>query len=316
MRSNTRVWLIAGSIGIAACGSASTEGPATTTTPTTDVASTATPSTTTVPPSSTTLPPEGIVFESISLYDLNTSTFQVNNQTFPQFAQSFELDSTLDVTSVRLAMSMAMVVQPEYFTAPFVDQWKYYTTEPNFGPFTFDVTTTIYRTSTGELVSDLLDVTEGFDEVFRSTSTVRMDKTIGYGDGWTGETNVSIELGEAVRLDPGGHVVVMDFSWPDRTVFLLRMFGRQSGDNTRSGYDQDQPGDCEYAASDDANPTGRAYTGVGIGTWDGTADGTVGIGTRFRPAMAKVSECFSAGSYNDIWNQGDVYLVLFGRRVA
>lgn len=271
-------------------------------------------STTTLPPSTTsTLPPEGVVFVSIPRGALNTSTFQINNQTFPEFAQSFVLDRSIDVSEVRIAVGHAMVVEPEYFTTPLVNQWKYYTTEPDFGPFEFDVTTTFYRATSGELVSDFLDVTQGFEEVMRSTSTVTMEKTLGFDWPLTVDTNVAIVLEDVVRLDPAGYLVVMSFSWEDRNVFLLRMFGRQAGSNTRLGYDQDQPGKCEYAPADDANPAGRAYTGLGVGRWDGTAQGSIGFGTTFRPAMAKVSECVSVGQFGEPWNQGDLYLVLFGR---
>ena len=305
------VVLVVGSMmWLGACGSSSAEPPETTAVVTEAPTSVVT---TSIETTTTSLPPEGIVFESIRLTDLNTSAFQINNQTFPEFAQSFVLDRGIDVSQVRLAVSHAMIVQPEYFTTPLVSQWKYYTIEPEFGPLDFDVTTTFYRATSSDLVSDLLDVSNGFEEVARSTSTARMEKTVGYGNGWTGDTNVSIDLGGSVRLDPGGYLVVMSFSWEDRSVFLLRMFGRQAGDNTRSGYDQDQPGECQYTPADDANPAGRAYTGLGVGTWDGTAEGSIGFGTTFRPAMAKVSDCVKPGQYQDIWNQGDVYLALFGR---
>lgn len=263
--------------------------------------------------STSTLPPEGVVFVSIPREALNTSTFQINNQTFPEFAQSFVLDRSIDVSEIRLAVGHAMIVQPEYFDAPFASQWKYYTTEPDYGPLDLDVTTAFYRVTTGELVSEFLDVTQGFDEVARSTSTVTMEKTLGFVGPLMVDTNVAIVLEDVVRLDPGGYLVVMSFSWEDRNVFLLRMFGRQAGNNTRLGYDQDRPGQCEYTPADDANPTGRAYTGLGVGRWDGTAEGSIGFGTTFRPAMAKVSECITVGQFGEPWNQGDVYLVLFGR---
>lgn len=311
MSKRSVVFVVGSMMWLGACGSSSSEPPETVLAATEAPTSTAV--ATTVQATTTTLAPEGIVFESIRLTDLNTSTFQINNQTFPEFAQSFVLDKSIDVSEVGLAVSHAMIVQPEYFTTPLVSQWKYYTTEPEFGPLSFDVTTTFYRASSGELVSDLLDVGDGFVEVARSTSTVTMEKTAGYGNGWTGDTNVAIVLEDTVRLDPGGYLIVMSFSWEDRSVFLLRMFGRQAGNNTRSGYDQDQPGECQYAPADDANPAGRAYTGLGVGKWDGTAEGSIGFGTTFRPAMAKVSDCIKPGQYQDIWNQGDVYLTLFGR---
>ena len=256
-----------------------------------------------------------MVFETLPGWNLNTSAFQISLQTFPEFAQSFVLDREIEVSEVGLAVSHAMIVQPEYFTTPLVDQWKYYVIEPNFGPHAFEVTTTIYRSTGGELVSDLIDVTTGFEKVFSTDSTVVMDKTIGYGQGWNGEPNVRIELGESVRLQKGGYLLVMSFSWEDRNVFLLRMFGRQAGTNTRAGYDQDQPGQCDYQPADDRYPVGRAYTGLGTDKWDKTAEGSVGFGTTFRPAMAKVSECVQIGQFSDTWNQGDINLALFGRSV-
>ena len=254
-----------------------------------------------------------MVFETLPGRNLNTSTFQISLQTFPEFAQSFVLDREIEVSEVGLAVSHAMIVQPEYFTTPLVDQWKYYVIEPNFGPHAFDVTTTIYRSTGGELVSDLIDVTTGFEKVFSTDSTVVMDKTIGYGQGWNGEPNVRIELGEAVLLEEGGYFLVMSFSWEDRNLFTLRLFGRQAGDNIRSGYDQQNRGDCVYTPADDLYPVGRAYTGLGTTKWDKTAEGSIGFGMTFRPAMAKVSDCVKPGQFNDIWNQGDIDLTLFGR---
>ena len=316
MRPVARVLLVCSVVFGAACSSSAGESeglaPAETAAdPSPSVASTSTSSSTST--TSTTLAPEGIVYSSIRLGDLNTSAFQVSMQTFPEFAQSFVLSQPLDVSEVQLAVSHAMIVQPSYFTTPLVDQWKHYTIEPAFGPLTFDVTTTFYEATTGELVVDLLDVTEGFDMVSSRSTRVTMEKTIGYGQGWTGEPNVRIDLGDSVRLEPGKYVVVMSFAWTDQSVFLLRLFGRQAGDNTRSGYDQDQPGDCEYTPAVDSNEQGRAYTGLGTTKWDGSAAGSIGYGTTFRPAMAKVTDCVEIGQYQDIWNQGDVYLTLYGR---
>ena len=256
-----------------------------------------------------------MVFENLPGLILNANAFQVSLQTFPELAQSLVLDRPIDVSEIRLSISHAMIVQPEYFSTPLVSQWQYYVIEPNFGPLTFDVTTTIYRSTGGELVSDFLDVTTGFEKVFSTDSTVVMDKTIGFGNGWNNQPNVSIDLGEGARLDAGAYLVNMSFSWEDRNIFTLRLFGRQAGDNMRSGYDQKNRGDCVYTPAEDMYPQGRAYTGLGTGPWDGTAEGSIGLGTTFRPAKAKVTDCVKPGQFNDIWNQGDIYLALVGRSV-
>ena len=306
-----KFFLVALAGSLVACSSESATVPTTIVAPATTQATTTTSSSTSTSSTTSTLPPESVVFETIRTIDVNTSTFQISLQTFPEFAQSFVLERPIEVSQVRIAISHAMIVEPQYFSTPLVSQWKYYVTEPNFGPHTFDVTTAIYRSIGAEIVSDLVDVSDGFDVVARSSATVTMNATIGYN--WVGLPNVFIDLGDPVLLDPGRYIVVMSFSWEDRNVFLLRMFGRQAGENTRSGYDQDQPGRCDYFPAEDLYPESRAYTGLGSGKWDRTAAGSIGFGTTFRPAMAKVVECVQPGQFMDIWNQGDVYMALFGR---
>lgn len=263
--------------------------------------------------------PSCVVMEVVRPEHTNTATFRVSAYDQPQIAQSFEVVWGVEVDAVQFGISYVMTVAPEnleaFFAASIAEKFRYYTTEFDYGPITFDVTVDFYRSIGGDHLADAIDLSDGFELVDSTATTVTVPKT--QGTNWKGKLNVDVPLGKTVTLDPANYVTVLSFDWETPELFQFWMIGRESGTNLRLR--PDQSGEisttCSYAPSTDIFSSGRAYYGIGSGMgWDGTAN-KMPWGTRFRFATAKVSACtdLATGQAGGVWNQGDLALNLIGR---
>ena len=264
--------------------------------------------------------PSCVVMETVRPEHTNTATFRVSAYDQPQIAQSFEVVWGTEVEAVQFGISYVMTVAPEnleaFFAASIPEKAKYYTTRFDYGPITFDINVDFYRSTGGDHLADMIDLSDGFELVDSMATTITVPKTQGFN--WNGKLNVEVPLGKTVVLKPDKYVTVLSFDWETPDLFQFWMIGRESGSNLRLRPDQsgEMSTKCSYSPSTDIFSSGRAYYGIGSGRgWDGTTN-KVPWGTRFRFATAKVSACTEIGvnvEPGGVWNQGDLALNLVGR---
>lgn len=108
-----------------------------------------------------------------------------------------------------------------------------------------------------------------------------------------------LDLGEPVLLEPGHWMIGLrvDRGPDDVDLLDLVLVGVESGDTVDERTDGEP---CVYERTSDPYPDGAYY-------WreDATSD-------FFIPAFAKVNECITVGRYDNIMNEGDIILDLYG----
>lgn len=257
--------------------------------------------------STTTLPKptETVVHRTLS-NALRNTTFQIALQQFPELAQGIALDSPITFNSLRMSVYGLNTVKPEFFAVPFNQKSQYEEAKMTFDPFEATVSVNVLRASA---FGDAIDVSTGFESIFteRVTTTIRPSAV----PTASAPMNLVLPLSKKLELAAGSYLIVLSFEWTNLGVLTVRLWGQESGTNTAGGKGGDLTKACSYTPTTDAYPQGRAYAGLGLRQWNGQADSTIGFGTRFVPATAKVTACIVRGEWgNDIFNPGDLDIAL------
>ena len=264
-------------------------------------------------PSKSVVPSESVVLRTLSNAARNT-TFQVSLQEFPEIAQGINVDAPLSFNVLQASVYGVNTVQPEFFRVPFNQKSQFEKASTTFEPYEASITVSIWRASAGSSsLTESIDIAQGFSKVHSETvvSTVSPNNP----PTLQAPMNLEMKLSRSVDLAPGAYVVVLGFEWKNFGILTVRLWGQESGTNTVGGKGGGAVKACTYTPTPDAYPAGRAWAGLGIRRWDGDPSSSIGFGTRFAAATAKVTSCIVAGEWgNDIFNPGDLDLALVLRK--
>ena len=259
----------------------------------------------------TTLPAPRTQFRTLTNQTRNTS-FQIALQEMPEIAQSFVVSEEFDFNKVATGVYGLNTVKPEFFTVPFNQKSKYEESKFDFDPFDADVTVSIWRSdraSGAPVIEDSFDLASGFTQIFSSKVRGKVEKNSPVAN--LAPMNLELHLGRSVTLSRGVYVIVLGFQWSRLDVLTVRLWGQENGTNTVGGKSGDAVKNCTYTPTTDSYPEGRAYMGLGVQRWNGDPASSIGFGTRFRLATAKVTSCIVKGEWgNDIFNPGDLDIAL------
>ena len=259
----------------------------------------------------TTLPAPRTQFRTLTNQTRNTS-FQIALQEMPEIAQSFVVSEEFDFNKVATGVYGLNTVKPEFFTVPFNQKSKYEESKFDFDPFDADVTVSIWRSdraSGAPVIEDSFDLASGFTQIFSSKVRGKVEKNSPVAN--LAPMNLELHLGRSVTLSRGVYVIVLGFQWSRLDVLTVRVWGQENGTNTVGGTSGDAVKNCTYTPTTDSYPEGRAYMGLGVQRWNGDPASSIGFGTRFRLATAKVTSCIVKGEWgNDIFNPGDLDIAL------
>lgn len=250
-----------------------------------------------------------VALRTLSNGTRNTS-FQIALQEMPELAQSIVLDSPLTFDMLTTAIYGVNTVKPEFFSVPFSEKSKYEESKFSFDAFDATISVAIWKAQSADLLADSrddIDVSLGFDLVYSASvqTTITQNQYVAA----QAPMNLQIPLSRTVDLSPGSYLVILGFEWRRLDILTIRLWGQESGNNTKGGKSGEAVKNCTYMPTIDAYPVGKAYMGLGSRRWNGDAASSVGFGTRFRPATAKVTSCIVKGEWgNDIFNPGDLDL--------
>jgi hypothetical protein len=273
---------------------------------------TAVPAATTTTSSSKPVPTDTVVLRTLSEAQRNT-TFQIALQEFPEIAQGIYVESPIAFNVVQTSLFGLNTVQPEFFRVPFNQKSLYEKSTTTFEPFDAAVIVTVWRAAGGlSAFTDSLDLSSGFTAVHQETVTTTMKQNTPVA--MRAPMNIELVLSKSVELTSGAYVVVLSFQWKNYGVLTVRLWGQESGTNTVGGKGGGAVKNCTYTPTPDAYPNGKAWAGLGVRRWNGEPDSSIGFGTRFSLATAKVTACIVVGEWgNDIFNPGDLDLALVRR---
>lgn len=237
---------------------------------------------------------------------LRNTTFQIALQQFPELAQGIVLDSPISFNALQMSVFGLNTVKPDFFAVPFNQKSQYEESKMTFDPFEAVVTVNVLR---APAFGDNIDLSQGFESVYseRVNTTIRPN-TVPTA---SAPMNLVLHLLKKVELAPGSYLIVLSFEWTNLEVLTVRLWGQESGTNSAGGKGGNLTKVCSYTPTVDAYPQGRAYAGLGVRQWNGLSSSSIGFGTRFVPATAKVTACIVRGEWgNDIFNPGDLDIAL------
>jgi hypothetical protein len=241
----------------------------------------------------------------------NTS-FQIALQEMPEIAQSIVVAEAFEFNKVATSIYGLNTVKPEFFTVPFNQKSKFEEAKFSFDPFDAVVTVSVWKSNDvngSPIVAETVDVASGFTSIFSERVKARIEQNSPISS--SAPMNLEILLGRPVTLERGSYLIVLGFEWTRLDVLTVRLWGQESGTNTAGGKSDDAVKNCTYTPIIDSYPNGKAYMGLGAGKWNGDPASSIGFGTRFRPATAKVTSCIVKGEWgNDIFNPGDLDIAL------
>lgn len=266
----------------------------------------------TATPSKSVVPLESVVLRTLTNGMRNTS-FQISLQEFPEIAQGITVDVPLSFNVLQASVYGVNTVQPEFFRVPFNQKSQYERALTNFEPFDASVSVTIWRASVGpSSLTESIDLAQGFIKVHSENVVSKVSPNT--PSTLQAPMNLEMKLSQFVDLAPGAYVVVLGFEWKNLGILTVRLWGQESGANTVGGKGGGAVKACTYVPTPDAYSGGRAWAGLGITRWDGDPASSIGFGTKFVAATAKVTSCIVAGEWgNDIFNPGDLDLALVMR---
>lgn len=169
----------------------------------------------------------------------------------------------------------------------------------------------LYRSPSAEGFPTVRRVTSGFGPVPRmerdviripDLEVITDQPLVGRIDAGVGVS--LLDLAEPVLVEPGYWMIALrvDRGLDDVDLLDLKLVGVESGDTVDDRDDGTEP--CDYTRTSDPYPDGAFF-------WREEASSDF-----FIPAFAKVTECIVMGRYDNIMNEGDIILDLYGAPVG
>jgi len=270
---------------------------------------------TTTPATTTTTKPaptDTVVLRTLTNQKRNT-TFQIALQEFPEIAQGIVVDAPITFNVLLASLYGLNTVQPEFFRVPFNQKSLYEKATTTFEPFDATVTVSVWRSAAGAgSFTDSLDLASGFTSVHQEAVPVTIKQNP--PPNMMAPMSIEMKLSKSIDLAAGAYVIVLGFEWKNYGVLTIRLWGQESGTNTVGGKGGGAVKNCTYTPTPDAYPSGKAWAGLGVRRWNGEPNSSVGFGSRFSLATAKVTACIVVGEWgNDIFNPGDLDIALVYR---
>ena len=267
---------------------------------------------TTATTTATTIPKDIVVFRTLTDQKRNT-TFQISLQEFPEIAQGIVIDTPITFNVLLTSLYGLNTVQPEFFRVPFNQKSLFEKATTTFEPFDASVTVSVWRAAAGAgALTDTLDLTSGFTALHQEVVPVTIKQNP--PPNMMAPMSIEMKLSKSIDLAAGAYVIVLGFEWKNYGVLTIRLWGQESGTNTVGGKGGGAVKNCTYTPTQDAYPSGKAWAGLGVRRWNGEPESSIGFGSRFSLATAKVTACIVVGEWgNDIFNPGDLDIALVRR---
>ncbi len=228
--------------------------------------------------------------------------------------QSLIFDSTSTLTKFAFQVAAFTWISPEYHLA--TEDKKHDLEKPinrgDYEPITARINASLWKDESNSLknLPEKFDLRSGFSKVVEFEVNTKI--TIG--------ENFVLEFPKEVTVEPGYYFLNLYFVIDDLHVTTLRFAGRQTGNNQFGGVNRNVPSTCTYTPAPDTYPAGQAYFSIQDNKWDTLTPEqkwnyqTPRSYSFIAHYYAKVVECIKIGSYNDIFNTGDIFLEIYGRK--
>lgn len=230
-----------------------------------------------------------------------TATFYFNQRFIPQIGQTYTLRSSRVIDSVIFQPTAVTVVDnTRYFTASESERHALEFWQSSYPGLETQGRLIIWRSNDGGQPGSRFTVAEGWTKISETPFAQPLE---------IGKPN-QISLSAPLALSPGTYFVDLGMKLSDPKILSVHITGRESGNNTTAGTSGDRPSSCDYIRSTDSYPGGRAYRGTGQIPYTGAENNYVGFGSGFEEHKAKVQQCIKVGSFDDIFNPGDLAIDL------
>jgi hypothetical protein len=242
------------------------------------------------------------------LADTNTPGYQFGHFSRAQMGQSFVFDKAMSIESVVFTVAA-------FTTVTDIDTYRATPEPANHLMETYDyvaeveleLQVSIWRSkSSAPLLGDI-NLDSDVDLVYRQSSV----KTI------VAQAPFEFTFDSPVAVSPGSHLVLIRLvpktELVKRRILTFWVSAYHSGNATRGGFDRNMDANCNYQRGNDIYPNGKAYFGNFVENyinWRDSHNRT--FESILREMRGKVSACIVTGSYNDIFNEGDLIMELRG----
>jgi hypothetical protein len=208
--------------------------------------------------------------------------------------QPFSLAAVEMRPSALTRIDLSRITEEQWLNLPESSRGDYEVWTPEATDVRIRVTVHVWRVKSGSDPGTRIDVASALDLLVAQ----RFNLSVDFGRRAAGrETRMT--LSEPLVLDPGRYLISFLLETDDPTILTVHVDGWQSGNNTRTQPRQQGPeGSCQYTRHPDVYPQGRAYIR--------------NTEPFFLEHGAKVQECIRVGSYDDIFNPGDIRVRLLG----
>ena len=242
------------------------------------------------------------------------TTFMNGKPQSRDIGQSLYFDSTSTLTKFAFQVAAFTWISQEYHLA--TEEQKHNLERPinkgDYDPISARINASLWKDESNSLqkLPEKFDLTSGFSKIVEFEVITKI--TIG--------ENFYLEFPKELTVQPGYYFLNLYFVIDDLHVTTLRFAGRQTGNNRNGGVNRNVPSTCNYTPASDTYPAGQAYFSVQDNKWDSlTPDQKWNYQTPRSYSFiahyyAKVVECVKIGSYNDIFNTGDIFLEIYGRK--
>lgn len=225
--------------------------------------------------------------------------FYWNPRYLREIGQTVLVDQPFSLAAVEMRpaaltrIDLSRITEAQWLNLPESSRGEYEVWTPQATGVRIRVTVNVWRVSSGSDPGTRIDVPGALDLL----AAQRFDLSVDFGRVPGRDTRMTLR--EPLALDPGRYLISFLLETDDPSILTVHVHGWQSGDNTRTQPKQQGPeGTCQYTRQPDIYPQGRAYIR--------------NTEPSFLEHDAKVQECIQVGSYDDIFNPGDIRVRLLG----
>jgi hypothetical protein len=247
-------------------------------------------------------------FQAGWLPDTNTPGYQYGHFSRAQMGQSFVIDKPMNIESVVFTVAA-------FTTVSDIDTYRATPEPANHLMETYDyvaeveleLQVSVWRSKSSAPLLNDIDLNRDLDLLYRQSSVKTM----------VAQAPFEFTFDTPVAVTPGSHLVLIRLvpksDLVKRRILTFWVAAYHSGNATRGGFDRNMDANCNYQRGADIYPNGKAYFGNFVENyvnWRDSHNRT--FETTLREMRGKVAACVTTGSYNDIFNEGDLIMELRG----
>lgn len=228
-----------------------------------------------------------------------SALFYWNPRYLREIGQTVLVDQPFSLAAVEMRpaaltrIDLSRITEEQWLNLPESSRGEYEVWTPEATGVRVRVTLHVWRVRTESDPGTMIDVPSALDLL----AAQRFELSVDFGQRPSRDTRMT--LSEPLALNPGRYLVSFLLETDDPSILTVHVLGSQSGNNTRTQPRQQGPeGSCQYTRQPDIYPQGRAYIR--------------NTEPFFFEHDAKVQECIQVGSYDDIFNPGDIQVRLLG----